>query len=246
MSLLRLTGDLTIGVLDMLVYSAKGNPTIRGKGGEVEAILENSVENHMGCWLWTGTVNYGGYGLISVNSRRTRVHRMSYEVFNGEIPKGLLVRHLCHEKLCCNPDHLELGTDRDNWLDMLVDGHTRLLEQDGSDNHMAKLTEEQVYQIRRKYKTGLFSSKELAEEFGVSRKTVENAVRGVAYSCYTKVAPFEWRDLEVDVFRGRVTKQGEGVIGHKITQGLTLDEIVDSTQFTKYMVEKVIRGRKGK
>lgn len=223
----------------MLVYSRNGNPSIKGEGGEAEAILKHSVENHMGCWLWTANVNDSGYGMISANGKYERVHRISYRVFNGEIPKGLLVRHLCHTRLCCNPDHLEVGTDHDNWMDMVVDGHTRLLEQDGSDNHMSKLTEEQVYEIREKYKSGIYRTKDLAGRYGVSRRVIERTVSGVAYSCYTDVPPYDWRDLDVDIFMGRLTRKGVQTIRKLLAGGYTQKEVVAMTNFTKGMVSNV-------
>ena len=137
----------------MFYYSKQGNPVITSEAGKAPVIMENTVENHEGCWLWTARTHLG-YGIVALKGEELRVHRMAYEVFMGDIPEGLLIRHRCHNRQCCNPLHLEPGTDYDNWLDSLVDRHDRLLVQDGSDNHMAKLTEEQVYQIRRKYKTG--------------------------------------------------------------------------------------------
>ena len=239
MSLLRLTGDLTIGVLKLLSYTSTGLPKIIGTGGEAEAILLHSVENSMGCWLWTGRRHNCGYGQIKVDSRDKMVHRISYEAFIGPIPEGLLIRHRCHEKLCCNPLHLEPGTDRDNWLDMLVDGHTRLIEQNGSDNLMAKLTEEQVYEIRERFKTGKILSKELAKEYGVARRAIERTICGTAYSCYTKIPPYDWRDLDVEMFHDRLTRKGKAVIEKMLLDGLSRKEILNKTNFTPKMIYKV-------
>lgn len=238
MSLLRLTGDLTIGVSDMFHYSKQGNPIITCEAGRVPVIMENTVENHEGCWVWTARTS-GGYGSVYLSGDDTLVHRMSYEAFVGPIPEGLHIRHRCHNRRCCNPLHLEPGTDYDNWLDMLVDGHTRLAEQDGSANIKSKLTEKQVYEIREKYKTGKFPTKELAEQYGVTRRVIERTVSGVAYSCYTEVPPYDWRDLDVDIFMNRLTRKGRQTIRKLLADGYTQTEVVAMTNFTRKMVSNV-------
>lgn len=238
MSLLRLTGDLTIGVLNMFYYTSKGNPSITCEQGRIPVIMENTVENHEGCWVWAARTQ-NGYGVVSLKGESIGVHRMSYEVFVGPIPEGLLIRHRCHNRRCCNPLHLESGTDYDNWLDSLVDGRTSIAEQDGSDNIMSKLTEKQVYEIREKYKTGKFLAKELAEQYGVSRRVVERTVSGVAYSCYAEVPPYDWRDLDVNIFMNRLTRKGRQTIRKLLADGYTKKEVVAMTNFTRKMVSNV-------
>ena len=62
------------------------------------------------CWLWYGFVHPAGYGYVYWNGKMWRVHRLSYETFVEEIPKGLVVDHLCRVKHCINPKHLEVCT----------------------------------------------------------------------------------------------------------------------------------------
>lgn len=68
----------------------------------------------LGCWLWTGGYNAAGYGLIAVSGRMLRVHRVAYEFYVGPIPESLELDHLCRNKGCFNPGHLEPVTHKEN------------------------------------------------------------------------------------------------------------------------------------
>ena len=71
-----------------------------------------------GCWLWTRSVDSGGYGMIRVQGIQIGAHRLSYITHRGPIPAGMMVCHKCDTPLCINPDHLFLGTALDNFRDM--------------------------------------------------------------------------------------------------------------------------------
>jgi hypothetical protein len=75
------------------------------------------------CWLWTGALASNGYGRITpVTGVSAGAHRVSYELHNGPIPKGMMVMHSCDVPSCVNPDHLSLGTAKDNMADMWTKG----------------------------------------------------------------------------------------------------------------------------
>lgn len=113
------------------------------------------------CWTWRGhTVN--GYGRF----RGERAHRYAYRLHKGEIPDGLMLRHLCGNKLCVNPDHLEPGTMAENAADGIRLGETLR----GSRNGRSKLSEADARYIVEN-PDGLTGA-QLARKFSVSRATV--------------------------------------------------------------------------
>ena len=68
------------------------------------------------CWLWTAGVSLEGYGRFSVNRQPTYAHRISYAFAKGDIPTGMELDHLCRNRICVNPEHLEVVTHQENVL----------------------------------------------------------------------------------------------------------------------------------
>lgn len=76
----------------------------------------SKVNKNSECWIYSGTIVDSGYGHFTIGKKSIRAHRFSYELHKGPIPKGLVLDHLCRNKLCVNPDHLEAVTIRINTL----------------------------------------------------------------------------------------------------------------------------------
>ena len=125
------------------------------------------------CWEWTAYTDRDGYGRFSLRGTKHRAHRIAV-VLSGRDPAGKKVRHACDNPSCVNPDHLMLGSQRDNMDDMV----RRDRQPRGSRNGQAKLTEEQADAIRVSSR----SSPELAAEYGVSDSHVRMIKTGRAWT----------------------------------------------------------------
>lgn len=75
-----------------------------------------SPEPNSGCWLWTASLNWRGYGRLKVNGRMVHAHRFAFEMTKGPIPQNLVIDHLCRTRGCVNPDHMEPVTSAVNTL----------------------------------------------------------------------------------------------------------------------------------
>jgi hypothetical protein len=150
------------------------------------------VDKRGDCWLWTGARRNGGYGAF-VYSRdgevvQGRAHRFSYELHVGPIPAGMFVMHKCDVPRCVRPDHLTVGTCKDNVHDMIQKGrrvpggtYSRSGYQRGGLHHGAKLSERTVRAIRSDRDSGL-SFSAIAAKYGVAISTAWRIVARKAWS----------------------------------------------------------------
>jgi hypothetical protein len=92
----------------------------------LERLLNKVVVNDVtDCWEWQGGKNNIGYGMMRDDLKMRTTHRVSYEEHKGPIPAGLCVMHSCDNPICCNPDHLSLGTHKQNTQDMMSKGRAK-------------------------------------------------------------------------------------------------------------------------
>lgn len=95
-------------------------------GTLLERLLEKVIINEVtDCWEFTGGKNNIGYGMIRDEKKMRTAHRVSYEEHYSKIPNGMIVMHSCDNPICCNPQHLSLGTHKDNTRDMLSKGRAK-------------------------------------------------------------------------------------------------------------------------
>lgn len=116
------------------------------------------VDDETECWIWLGNVSTAGYGQLQVAGKPWRAHRWMYERHRGPIPAGLQLDHLCRNRACVNPDHLEPVTNAEN----------------SRRGAMAKLTIDQVREIREAAGTLV----DIGESYGVSASAVWMIKRG--------------------------------------------------------------------
>jgi hypothetical protein len=126
--------------------------------------LKDRFDRHVekradGCWEWTGAKTRGGYGSLGYERKTYRANRAAYLAYVGEIPPGMMVLHKCDNPSCVNPDHLWLGTHRENMADAVRKDR---VFRGGT---VKKLTAEAVCRLRSGG-----SVAEICREFGVTER----------------------------------------------------------------------------
>ena len=146
-----------------------------------ERVLRGVLKVSSGCWEW----QYGrcsrkktrgfisDYGSVWFRGKRHKANRLSYESFIGPIPEKMCVLHKCDVPACCNPEHLFLGTKKDNVTDMIEKNRAyRGQAKQGAKSHLAKLKSDDVLSIRKLYAAGGISQSQLGKMFGVQQSTI--------------------------------------------------------------------------
>lgn len=131
------------------------------------------------CWLWTAALDGRGYGVIStggMDGHLERAHRVSYRLYVGPIPDGMLVCHSCDVRSCVRPDHLWLGTQSDNCMDAYRKGRNWSRGVRGSALRRGHITEADIPIIRLRCANGE-TQQAVADAFGVRQTTISQIVR---------------------------------------------------------------------
>ncbi|MGU3286500.1 HNH endonuclease signature motif containing protein [Methylobacterium mesophilicum] len=132
-------------------------------------------EPNSGCWLWSTRVNSSGYGWFFVHRKAILAHRYSYAQYKGAFENHWFVCHHCDERSCVNPDHLFLGTQKDNMADCAR--KKRLLYRPGEKSTYVKLTADQVIAIRSDDR----KLKEIAKDYGIASGYVSTLKSGTTW-----------------------------------------------------------------
>lgn len=127
------------------------------------AKVDNSRDENK-CWPWKASKLSNGYGQLTIKQMHFLAHRISWFIYCGRIPSGLNVLHKCDNPSCVNPNHLFLGTQKENMKDKVDKGRAYTGIHKGEKNPANKLTADDVRDMRSKNGT----LKEIAKEYGVS------------------------------------------------------------------------------
>jgi hypothetical protein len=137
-----------------------------------------------GCWEWTSNKNNKGYGMFKISAAvgNHLAHRVAFELANGRFPDGLCVLHRCDNPLCVNPEHLFLGTMKDNVQDMDAKGRrvSNGPKVRGELNCNAKLTDAAVIAIRTAYVAGE-TTLDLANRYEINRRSIPDILSGKSW-----------------------------------------------------------------
>ena len=138
----------------------------------VDSIENPKVEKTETCWNWVGC-HSKGYGLFYLNGKLTNASRAGWILLNGPIPDTIQVCHKCDNRKCVNPDHLFLGTAKENTRDMMNKSRDSMF---GIRNNKAKLNETDVLLMRFLYDSGS-RQKDITSWFDVSKPCVLSIVK---------------------------------------------------------------------
>jgi len=138
--------------------------------------LMRTIKKDGDCWIWQGSKTKDGYGVLTIGRKQYRAHRASYSEFTGDIPENIMVCHKCDVPLCINPDHLFLGTGKENTQDMIKKGRKVVVS--GFDHPHRRLSDDDYIEIKKMRSDGRLL-KEIAVIYKIAFQTVSQICNGV-------------------------------------------------------------------
>lgn len=127
------------------------------------------IDQTTGCWVWSGKANHDGYGDVRFAGRMFKAHILYFRLKKGDIPAGCELDHLCQNRLCVNPDHLEPVPHSENVRR----------------GRATRLTKSQIEDIRHMYSTGQFGYRKIAKQFGITYPHVARIVKRISWNLAT-------------------------------------------------------------
>lgn len=171
----------------------------------IEEFWERLDRKESGCWEFTGYKKPTGYGLAQIKGRKIQLaHRAAMELHLGRpIPKTLSVCHKCDNRACCNPEHLFLGTAKENTQDMYEKGRER---HNGA--WKRRLSDEQVQEAYRMKESGI-GARRIAKAFDIGEKQIKDMFNGKTYQEHYR--PVEHTARARKALATKAAKSGSGL-----------------------------------
>lgn len=141
----------------------------------MKCLIKKRTNENNGCWEWQGSVNEHNYGVIAIKRKTFFAHRISFNEYKGEIPKGFCLLHSCDNSRCVNPEHLRIGTRAENCKEMYLKKRNRC--QFGEERFCAKLKEEDVFHIRSLIDSGK-KQQDIADLYNLHNSAISNIKTG--------------------------------------------------------------------
>lgn len=147
-------------------------------------LSKNQIKNFLSkfkvsdnCWIWDGATYSNGYGVFRVGKHLIPAHRVSYRLYKGQLEDKLVVMHSCDNVKCVNPQHLSLGTHKDNAADMKAKKRHRF----GENHHNHKHSDEKILAIKKEYFQGNMSTVKLEKKYGIDSGYISKILRGIVW-----------------------------------------------------------------